>query len=330
MILSSIEELENDIQSNGLRAIYLILGPEMYQCGYAVRLLKSKAVSADAEAFDYSEFSAPESSVDEISEAALTFPMASKRRLVVAREIEEMPDSLQGALLDTLKNISTSTVILQAKELDHRKKFYKSLRKTECVAEFSRLKGAALERWVQTYIRRQGYQIPAAGAKKIVDLVGSDLQTLSSELEKLMLYCGNEKNISGDSVDALLRVSRQHSIFELIGAVSGRNRQGALKSLANLLSMGEHPLVVVAMLARQCRQVLIVKECLLRTRHMGEIGRAAQIPGFLLEKFIGEARAADLSAVREMYIRLADIDRKLKSSRGDGRMLLEHLICDLV
>jgi DNA polymerase III delta subunit len=76
--------------------------------------------------------------------------------------------------------------------------------------------------------------------------------------------------------------------------------------------------------------VLIVKECLLQKRNAHEIGKAAQIPPFILDKFLREARAVDLSSVQEMYVRLADIDRKLKSSRGDGRMLLEHLICELV
>jgi DNA polymerase-3 subunit delta len=148
-------------------------------------------------------------------------------------------------------------------------------------------------------------------------------------LEKLILYAGKEKSISDGAIEDLVRASRQHGIFELIGALARRDRSGALRSLANLLSMGEHPLVVVAMIARHCRQILIAKEHLLQGGNEREIGAAAQIPPFLLDQFLRQARAADSAEVQRMYIQLAEIDRRLKSSSGDGRMLLERLICSL-
>jgi DNA polymerase III delta subunit len=96
------------------------------------------------------------------------------------------------------------------------------------------------------------------------------------------------------------------------------------------MDMGEHPLGVVNMMARHCRQILIAKEYLLQRKTKQEIMRAAQIPPFFLEQFLRQARAADTAVVQEMYIRLADIDRRIKSSSGEGRRLLENLICALV
>ena len=145
-----------------------------------------------------------------------------------------------------------------------------------------------------------------------------------------MLPAGKEKNIPNSTIDELVRTSRQHGIFELIGAVGRQDRKAALKSLANLLSMGEPPLRVVAMMARHCRQVLIAKESILQGRNAREIAGIAQIPPFILDQFLRQARAVDFSTMQEMYVRLADIDRKLKSSAGDARMLLEHLICALI
>ena len=163
-----------------------------------------------------------------------------------------------------------------------------------------------------------------------MELAGSDLQTLAGELDKLLLYAWNEKNITDSAIEDLLSTSRQQSIFELIGTMGRRDRNGALRSLANLLSMGEHPLVVVTMMARHCRQVLIAKDGLSQGMNPREIGSAAQIPSFLLDQFLRQARAADLAIVRKMCIRLAEIDRRLKSTSADGRMLLESLICAYV
>jgi DNA polymerase-3 subunit delta len=331
LILENLQELERDVKANDLRPVYLILGPEQYESRRAVDLLKSKALNAESNVFDYSEFKAGDSSMDEVIESANTFPMLSKRRVVVLSAVEELNETEQEQLLDSLTNLSKrGLLILVAEDLDRRKRFYKTMRDQCCVAEFPKLKGFELEQWAEAFVRSRGYSLSPAAVKKIVELAGSDLQSLASELEKLLLYSGNEKNISDAVLDDLVRSSRQHGIFELIGALGRRDRAGALRSLASLLNMGENILVIVSMMARHCRQVLIAKECLQEGISPREIGSAAQIPHFLLEQFLRQARAADSITIQTMHIGLADIDRRLKSSSGDGRMLLERLICALV
>ena len=331
MIIQSLEELERDLREHGFRPVYLVLGPELYQCRRAIDLLKSQALTSDAAAFDYSEFAAGEASVDEIIEAANTFPMISRRRVVLVTELEQLKDSEQESLVESIGALSArSTLILTAENLDHRKRFYKTLREECCVAEFPKMKGPALEQWADAFVRRQGHSISAPALRKVAELAGSDLQNLAMELEKLFLYAGNSKGIPDSAVDDLVRGSKQQSIFELTGAIGRHDRSGALRSLANLLSMGEYPLVIVTMMARHCRQVLVARDCLNQGMSSREAGSAAQIPPFLLDQFLRQVRAADLSLVRQMYVRLAEIDRKLKSTSADGRMLLESFICAYV
>ncbi len=331
MILESLEELENDLRQGKFRPVYLILGPEEYQCRQAVDLLKKSLLNPEAQAFDYSEFTAGESSIDEIIESANIFPMISRRRVVIVNQAEKLKEAEQDSLTDLIKALSPrSTLILFAPDLDRRKKFYKTLREGSCVAEFPKLKGPELERWAEAFARKQGYRISTPAIRKIVDLAGSDLQTLATELEKLLLYAGNTKDVPDSAVEDLIRASRQQSIFDLINAVGRHDRSGALKSLANLVSMGEHPLVVVVMLARYCRQMLIAQEGLLQGSSTREIGIAAQIPPYFLNDFLRQARSTSPGSIREMFVRLADIDRSLKSSSLDGRILLENLICGLV
>jgi DNA polymerase-3 subunit delta len=221
-------------------------------------------------------------------------------------------------------------LILFADELDRRKKFYKGLREAACLAEFPHLKGAALQRWAETFSKKKGYRISPAAIRKMVELAGSDLRSLAMEMDKVLLFAGKDKQVPDSAVDDLVRESRQQSIFELINAIGRRDRSGALKFLANLIGMGEHPLVIVTMLARHCRQMLIAQEALIEGQHPAAIGSAAQIPSFMLNQFLQQARSTDSDSVRKMFVRLADIDRQLKSSAADGRMLLESLICALV
>jgi DNA polymerase III subunit delta len=330
MIFESLEALENDLKKT-VRSVYLLLGPEEYQSTQALNLLKKQIVPPEAVDFDYSIFAAEDVPVDEILGAANVFPMVSKRRLVVVRDAQNIKDVDAESLLESLPSISPrSTVIFTALELDHRKKFYKTLREQFCVAEFSKLKDAALNRWVEDYIKKHGYRLSPASLKKIVELAGSDLQSLASELDKLMLYAGDAKVIPDHAIEDLVRTSRQQGIFNLIDAVNQRDRNTALKSLANLLSMGDHPLVVVNMLTRNCRQMLIAKEGMQKGLSSRDIGAAAQIQPYFIDKFVRQVRDVDIHDIQTMYLRLAAMDKQMKSTSLDGKVLLESLICSLV
>jgi DNA polymerase III subunit delta len=328
--IQTLEELENCLRDAGMR-ICMILGPELYQCQIALDLIKRTVVEGAALAFDYSEFRAGEDSLDQILQAANTFPMMSPKRLVLVREADNLPDSDLDALLDSLDGLSSrSMLVFFAEEFDHRKRFYRALQDKYCVVEFPKLKDAALEQWAASFIRKQGFRISTSAVKKIVALAGSDLQMLAAEMEKLLLYAGKEKDIIDDAVDNLISGSRQQGIFKLIDAVAQGDQNEALRALANLLGMGEPPLRIVTMMARHCRQVLITKDCIARGINAREIAGAAQIPPFMLDRFVREARAADAAKIQAMHVRLAEIDKRLKSSSPDGRILLERLICAFV
>ncbi len=331
MILKSLEELKKDLRSSRDRSFYLILGPEQYLCREAVNIIKRTLLNPESAVFDYCTYSAQDTPIEKIFETANTFPMLSNRRLVLVTELEKLAQSEHDRLLRNLDSLMPSTMlVLIAEELDRRKKLYTTIRNKGCIAEFPKLKGAALKRWVEGFVREKGYLVTSATAGKIVDLAGSDLQSLAGELEKLFLYAGKTKQITDAAVEDLVRSSRQHGIFELIDAISKRDRAGALSSLTNLLETGEYPLVIVTMMARHSRQVLIVKECIQKGMRAGEAGNAAHVPPFMLEKFIRQARDIDSDTVRRMHMGLCDIDRRLKSSSVDARIFLEVFISALV
>jgi DNA polymerase-3 subunit delta len=294
-------------------------------------MLKKKALSPESMAFDYSEFAGAEADASRIMEAAGTFPMVGKRRLVLVTEADQLNEKEQEKLIDSLKDLSPrSTLILLAEDIDRRKRFYKSLHESGCIVELQKLKGFALEQWAESFVRRAGYRVSPDALRSVIELAGPDLQPLAMELEKLLLYAGKEKTVPDSAIADLVLRSRQHTVFELLDTLAKRDRNGALKLLANLMESGEDPLGIVAMLARQCRQVLIAKECILQRKSAQETARITQTPPYFVDKLLRQARSADASVIRQMYLRLAEADRRVKTSTGDVRILLEKLVCTFV
>lgn len=310
--------------------MYLFLGQEEYLLRQGISLLKEKTVAAEAQAFNVIACSARDVDAARIVAEANTFPMMSPRRLVMVTDVQELPVEGHEAIAAYAAAPQAKTILaLIAPDLDRRTSFYKRLAECACVVEFVKLKGAALERWAENLISRRGYSITPSALRKLVDLAGSDLLTVAGEIEKLILYAGNEKQIRDSTVDLLVPASRQRGIFELTATLGRRDQKNALRLLGNLLESGEPALMLVTMMARHFRQLIIAKELLAEGRQAREVGRVAQVPDFVLAEFLRHAQAIEAETARKMYRRLARIDHSLKSSRSDERMLLEQLICSL-
>jgi len=330
MSILTLEELERALQRNQFHPVYLVVGPEEYFRQQALGALRRSLLKDSVADFDYQEFSGGKNTAEQILQAVNTMPMMSPRRVVVVRSCEDLDASGLESLRSYLDQPNRrSTLILEAQAMDRRTTLYKAFTSSAQVVEAPKLKGHALASWAQERIRKGGRHIAPEALRRLIDLVGADLQVLQNEIEKLLLYTGNEKSISAAAVDAMIAGSRQHSIFELTDALGRKDRQSALRSLGNLLDSGDEPPRVLSMMARHYRQVLIAKEMLAGGHSPREIGLAAQIPEFLLSDFLRRAKGMDRRTAENLYIRLGAIDRRMKSTGSDERGLLERLIFEM-
>ncbi len=330
MPILTLEGLKSDLARGCFQPVYLFFGSEELQLREAVARLRAEATTPETRSFNYFEFSGQDADAAEIVKNANTFPMMSPRRLVLVTEVGALPAESLEKLIEYAASPQTKTVmVLVWVDVDRRTSFYKRMVECAGVIEFAKLKGPALERWATSYLAERGFHIAPTALGRLLDYAGSDLLSLANVMEKLVLYCGEEREIPLSAVDALVPASRQHGIFDLTAAMGKRDRRLALRLLGNLLEGGEPPLVILTMMARHFRQIIIAKELLARGRQSGEIRAAAQVPEFVMPELLRQARAIEADLARELFQRLAGIDRRFKSSRPDERMLLERLVCSL-
>ncbi len=330
MEILTIDTLNQELKRRHFCPAYLLIGPELYLRNQAVKLLK-RIVAPDALAFNFTEFQAKSSTSSEIAEAANTFPMMARVRLVLVHDVDGLPEPEQEGLVAYLQRPATHAVlVLIASDLDRRTAFCRRLFELCCVVEFPELKDYALKNWAEEFIRRQGRKISLAALNRLMDLAGADLLSLVNELEKLFLYAGDSKEISESMIDQLVSSSRAHKLYELTDSIGRRDRRNALRLIANLLESGEAPLRVSATLASHFRQVLIARELLDSGQTDSRIIAAAvQINPRWVDNLIRTARAIDSRTLRVMCLRTAEIDRQLKSSGIDQKLILESLVYSL-
>ena len=102
-------------------------------------------------------------------------------------------------------------------------------------------------------------QMDPAAYRMMSEMTGFDLRTLTANLEKLIQFTGDAPAITAADVASVLKRTRQDPVYELSGAVSDRNAEGALFYLDSLLSEGLVPLQVLAAMINAMRRMLAAK-----------------------------------------------------------------------
>src|SRR6185503_14099174 len=170
-----------------VRPLYLLLGPEIYLRRVAAQSITEAALSRTLlREFNESAFSLLSDSVQAAVAAADQLPMMSDMRVIRIRDFARLREADEDVLIRYLNNPSPSTVmIFTADELDKRKKSTKVLLDVCTVVEFAPLKDAEAKSWAKTRLKELKVTADDQVLSEIIRLVGTDVQTLVNELDKL-------------------------------------------------------------------------------------------------------------------------------------------------
>ncbi len=226
----------------------------------------------------------------------------------------------------------TGTVILLTTKLDRRLASTGAVESNGPVIDCSTVKWRDAESWLRSTAREMGSPITPDAAKVLIESVGPNLLALQTELEKLSAYCDSGAQITVRDVDDVVPQARSRSVFELGDLLARRDAAGALQLCERLLLAGEAPAGIVAVLARQVRQLWQIKRLHEDGASQQQIGRATRLPGFVIRRGVRTAGQLPETRLAEQLTLLADADYQLKTASirsGEERVWVEDLVVRL-
>jgi DNA polymerase III subunit delta len=322
-------ELERSLRER-LEPLYLLLGPERY-----LRRVSAQAIADVALAttlirdFNESSFSLLTDSVQSAIAAAEQLPMMSDRRVVRVRDFARLREADEDALIRYLGNPSPSTVmIFTADDLDKRKKSTKALLDACTVVDFSPLKDSEAKAWAKSHLKGLKAAADDPVLSEIITLVGTDVQTLANELDKLSAAALDTGRITMDLVDVLIGRTRELSNFELGDHLLANNRKRALETLHRLLDDGAEPVMLIGLIAGNYHRLALGKHLLARGGRE-EVFRNVSMPPFKRDSYISTLQRSDARKIARGIQLTAAADLAIKTSQATPRLQLEMLVCEL-
>jgi len=295
--------LRTAIASGALGPLYVLVGAdEAEKSAVAQEFLDS--VDEGLRAFNVERLYGAETNVDELADAAATFPMMVPRRIVVvfaaegllipkreSKAAEEAQARLE-AFIDSPPD--HATVVFVCGDLDRRRRVVKRLIERAQVVDCGTIVDAAdAERWVKARAAQAGVPLDAGAVRTLVSRVGIDIGRLRAGIERAALYALGQKVITAEDVrEAVSAGPESPEDFGIANAIGVRNPAKALEELAAALDAGAQPFFL-----------------------LGQIRSAA-------ERQPTERLRAAMDAVLRT-------DLGLKSTGTDARVLLERLVVEL-
>jgi DNA polymerase-3 subunit delta len=319
-------EVVEQIRKGKVAPVYLLYGPQSFMIEAILSGLRD-AVEADKHGtFAWETFHGDEDNGSKIAAAAREIPMLVPRRLIVVRNAQALAgrDEDVDALVAYLEKPSPTTILaLSAPVFDARTRLARKVAEVGVLLRAEKVQPRDLHPFVRLHGRALGVDISGDAAAALVDACGDDLSALHDGISKLALCVEQGRVASVEDVQAVVAPSRQHAVFELLDAIGGRDTPRAFELVARLTDQGEEPLKVLALLARQVRQLTDIKV------GREDSPRLAGLHPFVRRKLEDQAARFALRDLVRAVEGLHRADLALKGSKREGERVLEGLVLEI-
>ena len=334
-------ELFRHLKSGDLAPIYYIHGPDGFMLDAAVDAIVEAALPEGPNDFNFDKFRGKDAAVDQVRAACETLPLMSKRKLVLVRDLQEMPTAELEELADYFADPSPSTCLVfhamtAQKSIDGRLGAVRKLKKAAQTYEFKAFYENELDDFIGRQAARRGLSLDRGASAYLVEAVGTDLASLDGALEKVDLYLGapaggasGPRRVEADDVRTIIAETRIHNVFALTEALGARQFEKALKVLDGMLVAGESPIGAAAMIARHFRIVAKLHDPEVRRMSKNDKARAVGVSPYFLRDYDADAQRFSRPEIERIRQRLVETDLALKSSRLSDRAIMEGLLYDI-
>jgi DNA polymerase-3 subunit delta len=334
--LSAFEKHLEEAKTKQFSSLYLILGKETFELQEAIQMVVRFILPIqEKREFALSTFEGAQIEEKQLWTALDSPSFFAETRVIWIQQADKLRKSLQEELEKSFaRPLPGQYLILSATGWNKNTSFYKAAEKAGIVLELAEIKPWEKEKRLAEWVNKQ-----AAAARKLMSFQvcqalvkqsGADPATLAQELDKLICYCGEKQEVTLQDMEAICTRQPFDSIWQLGEAIFRRDTSSALQMIHSLLMSGQALLPLLRQLRSQFQTEYQICLLLAQGKHAQDIRQEfPYMKGQILERHIRQAQHYGLEACRQGLLSLDAIERRMKNSVADDRLLAEILMMQL-
>ncbi len=208
-----------------------------------------------------------ETSYKELKEIFASSSLFSKGNVVILWNVDSFVSNLgkseHKSFIQFIENIKLPDriILVSLKEKIPSKEPFKSLLKIVEVINSPALTPSAFATSLKKKIEREGKSIDDEALKYLFYKLKNDLYYAKQEVEKLLIYTKDKKEITKEDIDAVVIPKVEENVFAFIDRFFKKDKK-AVEIFKNLIETTHHPFEIQALILTQANKLLLFKTLL--------------------------------------------------------------------
>ena len=259
-----------------------------------------------------------EDNLDNIIEEASMISLFGDTKLIIINTTFKEEIDIEK-LDDYLKNYNSNSylVFLASDKVDTRRKLYKLMTKYGTIEEVNND-----DNYIRSYIKEyiKDYKIDI---NYFLSKVSDNLDNIKNELDKLMLYKIEDKNITNKDIDDLVIPNIEEDIFALTDSVINRNIDKSITLYNKFMDKNYEPIYIIGLLGNQFILLYQVKKIYNMGKSNNDISSILGVHPYRVKLAIQNSYYYTESDLIKYIYKLGNLDKDIKTGNIDKTLGLE-------
>ena len=329
--MERIKDIVAAIDAGKPKPIYFLMGEEPYYIDKISEYIAQNVLTEEERGFNQMVLYGKDTQIDEIIGNAKRFPMMAQHQVVIVKEAQHLSRTIEN-LVSYVENPQSSTVLVicyKYKKLDKRKKLYKAIQKNGELFESKKLYENQVAEWIRRTLAGKKYRISPKACVLLVEYLGTDLSKINNELNKLTLVIKPSEEITPESIEKHIGISKDYNNFELKKAIGERNVKKASRIIDYFAqNPKDNPFVVTVTLLNTFFTQLLQYHGL-KDHSPGNVSKVLGVNPYFVSEYTVAAKNYPMKTVSHIISSLRRLDLKGKGV-GANNMAQSDLLKELL
>ncbi|MBD3222716.1 DNA polymerase III subunit delta [bacterium] len=291
--LPGFEELRNGpLRTGEFAPVYVLVGEDHLRIEAVVEAMRARILDPASESFNFHVLHGDQVGWSEVLQAAQGLTMFGGRQLVWVKQIEALDRSKDDPGLAAWQQYlaspnDTAVLVLTGDKVDGRKAWVQQARKQGYLHAFDAPSGRSLIAWIAKAADRAGLMLDAEGQRVLADLIGSDLQALKGEIDKLSLVAESRgRALTADELPGLVMDQAQLQVFEMTNAIADADPTEVMQTWWRLKTWGQDVYALTPLVMAHLRRTAMIAAALEAGDAPGDVARIANLNSWAAGKYL--------------------------------------------